>query len=791
MSKDKNQNQTALSETDLSDKLSKYRLNKFEYQKINDLLGRPPEGVEWALFSALWSEHCSYKSSRRHLKNFYSESPRLVSGFGENAGVIDLGEGERVGFKMESHNHPSFIEPYQGAATGVGGILRDIFTMGARPIALANYLCFGKPEAKRMQTLVQGVVHGISGYGNCVGVANISGQTEFHDSYDENILVNAFALGYFGKDDVLVTSQAKGVGNWVVYVGAKTGRDGIHGASMASASFDGGDETGHNTIDESKRPTIQIGDPFLEKLLIESCIEVINANLVVAIQDMGAAGLTSSSFEMASKGGVGFDMYLDEVPLRDSTMTPEDILLSESQERMLLVCEPKMFGAIQNVFKKWNLDATKIGEVIQDRKINLHWHGEVICSIDPDTLTENAPNYEREYSLDFKNLNHLKLEADQFSSSPQVESNLKAAHKPTIDQSYIDKIYSNLMLAPKNWIYDQYDQRVGAKTASDCSRPVGVVVLPESKRSLGIVLGCRPYIMRMSAYLGAQDAIFYPAIELALMGLEPLAVTDCLNFGNPEKNNVMTDFVATVEGMSEACRSLKTPVISGNVSFYNETRGQNITSTPSTGLVGLGGDPNLLPKSMFDEVGDLVYKLQSLNPMEISGKWSETNHEDKELDPSIKPSAKTSTKPSTKTSVKPWIDGELNIKNVAQYVTDIRLVVETGLIKASRIIGSYGVFPALVKMASNDLGVDLEISKDSAFEEKLYESLVIVSEKNKSAFEKEILKFSKSMTSQKIGRVNDSRHIVFVNDKTLKPQSVQTLKTKSKTTWLNAFPELK
>jgi phosphoribosylformylglycinamidine synthase subunit PurL len=307
---------------EIKEKLSKYRLNESEYQKINDLLGREPEGVEWALFSALWSEHCSYKSSRRHLKNFFSESDRLVSGFGENAGVIDLGLGERVGFKMESHNHPSFIEPYQGAATGVGGILRDIFTMGARPIALANYLCFGKPEAKRMQTLVQGVVHGISGYGNCVGVPNISGQTEFHDSYDENILVNAFALGYFGEKDVLVTSQAKGLGNWVVYVGAKTGRDGIHGASMASESFEDGSE--------SKRPTIQIGDPFLEKLLIESCIEVINQDLVVAIQDMGAAGLTSSSFEMASKGGVGFDLYLDEVPLRDSTMTPEDILLSES-----------------------------------------------------------------------------------------------------------------------------------------------------------------------------------------------------------------------------------------------------------------------------------------------------------------------------------------------------------------------------------------------------------------------------------------------------------------------------
>ncbi len=745
MSKIENQNPA------LKEKLSKYRLNAFEYEKINGLLGRPPEGVEWALFSALWSEHCSYKSSRRHLKNFYSESDRLVSGFGENAGVIDLGQGERVGFKMESHNHPSYIEPYQGAATGVGGILRDIFTMGARPIALANYLCFGKPKAKRMQTLVQGVVHGISGYGNCVGVPNISGQTEFHDSYDENILVNAFALGYFGEKDTLVTSQAKGLGNWVVYVGAKTGRDGIHGASMASQSFEG---DANQPVEESKRPTVQIGDPFFEKLLIESCIEVINANLVVAIQDMGAAGLTSSSFEMASKGGVGFDMYLDEVPLRDSTMTPEDILLSESQERMLLVCEPKQFDAIQKVFSRWNLEATKIGEVIKDRKINLHWHGEMICSIDPDTLTENAPNYDREYSKDLKIL----------SSAGASIADLTKANK--VDQKTIDEVFSSLQLAPKNWIYDQYDQRVGARTAKDCSEPVGVVVLPESKRTLGIVLGCRPYVMRHSAYLGSQDAIYYPAIELALKGLEPLAVTDCLNFGNPEKKNVMTDFVATVEGMSEACRSLKTPVISGNVSFYNETRGQNITPTPSTGLVGLGGHADALPKSYFDHVGDLVYLLSSLNPVLISGKLGESKQE------------------------KPLVNDHLNIESTANYVSSILELAKSGLIKSSRIVGAFGLLPALVKMGSEDFGVTLEIPATEVLTEKLYESVVVIKEKDKSKFEKLLNEKSKSLSFKHIGEVNSNGEIIFSDD-SLATQSIKVLKSKSKAAWTQAFPELK
>ena len=368
--------QTTRPQESLEAKLKHYRLNASEHKRIAGLLGREPQGVEWALFSAMWSEHCSYKSSRIHLKGLFNKSPRVLESFGENAGVVDLGEGERVAFKIESHNHPSFIEPYQGAATGVGGILRDIFTMGARPIAIADYLCFGRPAAERMEKIVDGVVRGIGGYGNPVGVPTITGQTEFDPTYDKNVLVNAMAVGLFRKGEKVFLSKAKGVGNLVVYAGAKTGRDGVHGASMASESF-GKDS-------EKKRPTIQIGDPFFEKLLIEACLEVMEQDLVVAIQDMGAAGLTSSSFEMASKGGVGFNLHLDRVPLREATLEPEDILLSESQERMLLVVEPAQLAKVEAVFKRWGLEAVAVGDVTLKKTMKLFWKGDLLTEIDPE-----------------------------------------------------------------------------------------------------------------------------------------------------------------------------------------------------------------------------------------------------------------------------------------------------------------------------------------------------------------------------------------------------------------------
>ncbi len=652
--------------SELDAKLKKYRLSRDEYRRMEELLGRAPQGVEWALFSALWSEHCSYKSSKVHLRKFAFKSPRVLQSMGENAGVIDLGQGEKVAFKMESHNHPSFIEPYQGAATGVGGILRDIFTMGARPIALANYLCFGEPSAPRMSALVDGVVAGIAGYGNCVGVPTITGQTEFHSSYNNNILVNALAVGLFAGDDPVVTSQAKGSGNLVVYVGAKTGRDGVHGASMASESFD--------EDSESKRPTVQIGDPFYEKLLIESCLEVMKRDLVVAIQDMGAAGLTSSSFEMAAKGGVGFRIHLDRVPLRDSTVGPEEILLSESQERMLLICEPSKFDAVKEVFHHWGLDAQALGEVWDGPEIELYWRGDLICKIDPRLLTDNAPVYERPYH-------------------PWTPKNKKA--KLSAPELNLPEILSSIEGTSRRWIYEQYDQRVGAKTVRDCEDSVAVVRLP-SGRGLGLVLGARPHVMRVDAQIGGYDAAFYPALELAAKGFQPLALTDCLNFGNPEKPEIMSEFVAAVEALAKASKTLDAPVISGNVSFYNETMGQNITSTPATGMVGLRDEVLKIPRSHFTIAGDNVYLLR-LPGVELLGDQMGRSQ---------------------------GFTGDLDVNKVTQFIATVKDLALTDSVHATRVCGKFGLAYALYRMCTDTLGVNVGSDMDWT-KEKLYEVIFV------------------------------------------------------------------
>ncbi len=662
-----------MNQQDLQTKLSKYRLSQGEFKRITELLGREPAGVEWALFSALWSEHCSYKSSRVHLKKFAFKSPRVLQAMGENAGVIDLGQGEKVAFKMESHNHPSYIEPYQGAATGVGGILRDIFTMGARPIALANYLCFGEPTAPRMQSIVEGVVSGIAGYGNCVGVPTITGQTEFHSSYNGNVLVNALALGLVVGDEPIVTSPARGVGNLVVYVGAKTGRDGVHGASMASESFDANSE--------SKRPTIQIGDPFLEKLLIESCLEVMQKDLVAAIQDMGAAGLTSSSFEMAAKGGVGLRVHLDKVPLRDSSVGPEEILLSESQERMLLICEPRHLEAVREVFQRWGLDASVLGEVIKGPEVELFWKNEMICKIDPKLLTDNAPMYERSY----------EAWKSRTTKDPLAGRDLS-----------LSETLSSVQGTSRRWIYQQYDQRVGGKTVRDCDDSLAVVRLPSSGRALALVLGCRPHVMRMDAQVGGYDAAFYPALELSAKGFEPLAMTDCLNFGNPEKSEIMSEFVASVEAIAAASKMMDAPVISGNVSFYNETLNGNITSTPSTGLVGLRSTIKGIPRSEFTAEGEdiLLWRLPGVSFIsDIKGEQ------------------------------KPF-SGELDPEAITRWLGEVRALALSENLHASRVVGKFGLGYALYRMCGEDLGARVQsgpwaVSPAPWSTENLYEVLLV------------------------------------------------------------------
>ncbi|MCB0364561.1 MAG: phosphoribosylformylglycinamidine synthase subunit PurL [Bdellovibrionaceae bacterium] len=707
---------------ELSAKLKHYRLNQDEYKKILEVLGREPQGVEWALFSALWSEHCSYKSSKVHLKKFFNKTERVLESFGENAGVIDLGEGERVAFKMESHNHPSYIEPYQGAATGVGGILRDIFTMGARPLALANFLCFGEAKASRMTHLVDGVVRGIAGYGNCVGVPTVTGQTEFHPSYNGNILVNAFALGLFRPDMQVVNSKARGTGNYVVYVGAKTGRDGVHGASMASESFDDNSE--------SKKPTVQIGDPFFEKLLIESCLEVMEKDLVVAIQDMGAAGLTSSSFEMASKGGVGLTLHLDQVPLRDSTITPEEILLSESQERMLLVCEPAKFEDLKAVFDHWNLDASIVGEVKDEKTIDLYWHGEIICSIDPDVLVENAPMYERPY--------------DKWENRNRAESLEKVVPQVDDPNEQLLKVLKDLRGTSREWVYRQYDQRVGGATSRDATDSVAVMRLPDSGRALGLVLGCRPFMMRWDARQGGMDAVAYPALELAAKGFEPLALTDCLNFGNPEKPELMSEFVAAVEGMSETCEALRTPVISGNVSFYNETLNKNVTSTPSTGLVGLRPELGGIPKSYFTGMAQGVY-LVRLPQVHLNGQWSEME---------------------TGQPMKGV--GEFEVQGLMSFTKLITDLGRQPYVYSSRLVGKFGLAYALARMclplgvgvrtAAGDWFLNPRNPGGSLFAETCYEVLFAVDREREAEF-KELAKSSgtEGLRVYKIGETGGDR----------------------------------
>ena len=692
---------------ELQSKLKTYRLSEEEYQRVCDTLGRAPQGVEWALFSALWSEHCSYKSSKVHLKKLFNTSPRVMQSFGENAGVVDLGQGERVAFKIESHNHPSFIEPYQGAATGVGGILRDIFTMGARPIALADYLCFGEPKAERMAQIVDGVVRGIGGYGNCVGVPTITGQTEFHESYNQNVLVNAMAVGLFSPGDKIFLSKAEGAGNWVVYVGAKTGRDGVHGASMASESF-GADSA-------AKRPTVQIGDPFFEKLLIESCLEVMKEDLVVAIQDMGAAGITSSSFEMASKGGVGLKMHLDHVPLRDSSMTPEDVLLSESQERMLLVCTPAQFEKLAAIFHRWGLDAVKIGEVTAKKTVELYWKNELLTELDPDLLVENAPQYKRPFQV--------------LPAQNRVTS--RAELKSTTSESgraEVESLLHDIRGTSRDFVHRQYDSRVGASTVRDTTDSVGIVRLKSSHRGLGVVLGCRPHIMRWDPRIGGADAVAYPAFEFALKGFETLAVTDCLNFGNPEREQVMSEFVAALDGMNQVCAGLIAPIISGNVSFYNETMTRNVTSTPSTGLIGLRDNVDQIPESHFTGAGQAVFVLR-LPGLMTGGMRQEVAHQ------------------------KIQGIGELNTKEMCSFIQATREISHLPGLVSTRAIGKFGLAYALARMSKHGIAAEITsvglktirdtIDMDALFEEHLYEAVLVVLESEAVEFEQKATKLLK------------------------------------------------
>ncbi|RLD98456.1 MAG: phosphoribosylformylglycinamidine synthase subunit PurL [Aquificota bacterium] len=564
-----------------------HNLTMEEYQRIVEILGREPNFTELGIISVMWSEHCSYKSSRVHLKKLPTQAPWVIQGPGENAGVIAVDDTWAVAFKMESHNHPSYIEPFQGAATGVGGILRDIFTMGARPIASLDSLRFGTLDKPRNRYILEGVVSGIAWYGNCIGVPTVGGEVTFAPCYDGNPLVNVFNLGLVRRDKIF-KAKATGVGNPVIYVGSKTGRDGIHGATMASEEF--------SEDSEEKRPNVQVGDPFTEKLLMEACLEAFQYDWIVGIQDMGAAGLTCSTSEMASKGGVGVEIDLDRVPQREEGMTAYEIMLSESQERMLLVARKGTEDKVIEIFKKWGLDAVVIGRVTDDGLVRV-WHkGEVVAEVPAVCLTEDTPVYDRPQEKPAYLDELQKLEEGEIP----IPLDLKGI---------LLKLLAHPNMANKRWIYRQYDHMVQINTIVLPGSDAAIIRIKDTGKAVALSSDCTPRYCYLDPYLGAQQAVAEAARNVACSGALPRAITNCLNFGNPEKPPVMWTFARTVEGMAEACRVLETPVTGGNVSFYNETMGRGIYPTPTIGMVGILERVEDRVTQDFKNPGDLVALL--------------------------------------------------------------------------------------------------------------------------------------------------------------------------------------
>lgn len=567
-----------------------HKISDQEYEEILKILGREPNLLELGIFSAMWSEHCSYKSSKKYLNGFPTKAPWVIQGPGENAGVIDVGGGVAAVFKMESHNHPSFIEPFQGAATGVGGILRDVFTMGARVVANMNSLRFGEvrgesENAKKQRYLLKGAVAGIAHYGNCMGIPTIGGETTFDPSFNGNILVNAFALGLCKSDEIFY-GRAEGIGNPVIYVGSKTGRDGLGGAVMASDSF--------NDANKSLRPTVQVGDPFAEKLLMEACLELFKTDYVVGIQDMGAAGLTSSSFEMAGRSGSGMKMYLDRVPMRETGMTPYELMLSESQERMLICAKKGCEQKILEIFKKWDLDAEIIGEVTNSGVMELYWYGELAGEIPIAPLSEASPVLDRptarpKYLDEIKNL--------------QIPENAD-------NKTAFWKLLSEPEVLNKSLIYDQYDANIQTNTIKQPGLlGAAVIRVKETGRAIAMAAQCDPRANFVDPKIGAARAVAAAGRKVAMSGAMPLAITDCLNYGNPQNPEVMWQFAQGCEGIKEACRELNTPVVSGNVSLYNDTEGVSVYPTPAIVTVGVNEDANASLPSVFTRAGTAIYVL--------------------------------------------------------------------------------------------------------------------------------------------------------------------------------------
>ncbi|PHR60860.1 MAG: phosphoribosylformylglycinamidine synthase II [Robiginitomaculum sp.] len=642
--------------------VAEHGLSSDEYRILCEHLGRTPNLNELGICSVMWSEHCSYKSSRIHLSKFPTSGERVICGPGENAGVIDVGDGDVVIFKMESHNHPSFIEPYQGAATGVGGIMRDVFTMGARPIALLNALRFGEPDHPKTRSLVTGVVAGIGGYGNCVGVPTVGGEVNFDPGYNGNILVNAMCVGLTRTDHIFY-SAAKGVGNSILYVGARTGRDGIHGATMASTEFD--DDS------EAKRPTVQVGDPFTEKRLIEACLELMATGNILAIQDMGAAGLTSSSIEMADKGGVGIEIDLDRVPQRETDMTPYEMMLSESQERMLIVLKPGTETQSRQIFTKWELDVALIGKTTDTGRLVLSHKGETVCDLPIAPLCDLAPKYDRPWI--------------ETPPAPVLEY----GDLPDRDAvSVLSQLMSCPDMASKRWVWEQYDRHVMGDTlfASASGSDAAIVRLHDSEKGLAMTSDCTPRYVKADPFTGGKQVVAESWRNLIASGADPIAITDCLNFGNPENPQIMGQFVRAVEGMAEACTALEFPVVSGNVSLYNETNGVAIPPTPTVGGVGL--IPDLAQRAGYFGAceGDSLYLLGP------TAGWLGSSLYAREIE-------------AMRDHAPPPVDLELERKN-GHFVTE---AIRAGLLHAVHDLSDGGLACAAADLAiASQIGISLE-----------------------------------------------------------------------------------
>ena len=659
-----------------------------EFESIVEGLGREPNLTELGIFSAMWNEHCSYKSSKYWLKKLPTSGERVVQGPGENAGVIDIDDGDVAVFKMESHNHPSFIEPYQGAATGVGGILRDVFTMGARPVANLNALRFGEIDHPKTKHLLSGVVEGIGGYGNCIGIPTVGGEVNFHPSYNGNILVNAMTVGIAKKDKIFY-SAAAGIGNPVVYVGSKTGRDGIHGATMASAEFD--DDS------EDKKPTVQVGDPFTEKLLLEACLELMKEEAIIAIQDMGAAGLTSSSIEMASKGNVGLEIDLTKVPMRAQNMTAYELMLSESQERMLMVIDPTKESLARNIFRKWDLEFEVIGKVTDTKNLVLNMNGKEEACIPINILVEDAPEYQRDYVIREPS-KRIEIVEDEFDQKTIIPDLIKMISHPN--------------LCSRKWIWEQYDHMVMADTIVRPGSDAAVVRVHGTNKGIAISTDCSPIYCKHNSFEGGKHAIVETWRNIIASGALPIAVTDCMNFGNPEKPEIMGEFVECIRGMAESCSYLNYPVISGNVSLYNETNGVGIYPTPAIGGVGLIKDLSQTMTIGLKNEGNIICVIG-----ETSGHLNMSQY--------------LSIIKNKEEGCVPEINLEIEKKN-GMFVLDC---IEGHLTVSVHDIGEGGLLIAMSEMCiAGNLGVQIEVEKEFLhaylFGEDQGRYLIEVSEKN-------------------------------------------------------------